>query len=557
MIEWISIRNLALIEKADIDFGSGFNVITGETGTGKSVIMSAISLLLGERAGKNIMRAGAVKCEIASGINLTGEIKNHVAAVLQEDGLVNPEDEQLLLKRVITSSGARNFVNDSPVTMQTLKTLGDLLIDIHGPHEHQSLLKTSVQLDILDNFGTLADLREKTAACWQNLQQARKELDDLEKNLPSAVEAEHLKTILQAIETADLREDEDEEINEQHKLAANSRDILETSQAVMQQLNEDEDSIVDRLGSVRRAMVGLDKLELKEISDFSRRCEELINASRELAFDIEHFAGKIELDEEKFAELEERLTVIQSLKRKYGPTLADVFKTAEEARKKLDEVENFEDIRNTLNEQVKQAKQKLRKAAGELSAKRKETAAKFASQVENSLKTLGFMKAGFRIDFAETEPGAKGMDTIEFMFSANPGEGMNPLRKVASSGEISRVMLALKTVLADADDVPILVFDEIDVNIGGKTAVIVGQELHKLSKTHQLFCISHLPQVAASADQHYKVDKTVQSGRTLTTIKLLDNNERQEEIARMLGGGKAAERHAAELLEGCRTSAEH
>lgn len=549
MIEWISIRNLALVEKADIDFGSGFNVITGETGTGKSVIMSAISLLLGERAGKNVLRTGTKKCEIATGINLQGNLKKMVAAILEENELENHEEQQLLLKRIITPTGTRNFINDSSVTLQTLKQLGDLLIDIHGPHEHQSLLKTSVQLDILDNFGNLGKFRDKTADSWQALQAAKNELDELEKNLPSAIEAEHLKTILQVIETAALKENEDEEINEQHKLAANSRDILETSQAALQQLNESEDSIADQLGNVRRELANLEKIELKETEDFLKRCDELIEATRELAFDIEHFSGKIDLDEREFADLEERVAVIQSLKRKYGPALEDVFKTAEDARKKLDEVENFEDIRNALADKVKKAEKDLRKKAEELSAKRKEIAAKFAKQVEKALKTLGFLKASFQVDFTEIDPGSRGMDAVEFMFSANPGETINPLRKVASSGEISRVMLALKTVLADADSVPILVFDEIDVNIGGKTAVVVGQELKKLSNSHQLFCISHLPQVAAAADQHYKVDKAVKSGRTLTNVDLLDSSERQAEISRMLGGGKAADQHAAELLD--------
>lgn len=548
MIEWISIRNLALVEKADIDFGSGFNVITGETGTGKSVIMSAISLLLGERAGKNVLRTGADKCEIATGINLSGKAKKAVEEILIKTAIENTDDEQLLLKRIITPSGARNFINDSSVTLQTLKQLGDLLIDIHGPHEHQSLLKTSVQLDILDNFGHLSKFRDKIAASWQALQDAKKELGELEKNLPSAIEAEHLKTILQSIETAALLENEDEAINERHKLAANSRDILEISKNSMLLLNESEDSIVDRLGDLRRSLGDLDKLELKETEGFSQRCDDLIEATRELAFDIEHFAGKIDLDEREFAELEERLATIQTLKHKYGPSLEDVLKTAEDARSKLDEVDNFEDIRNNLRNKEQQAEKELIKVARELSVKRQDVAAKFAKQVEKSLKTLGFLKASFLVDFSETPPGARGLDAVEFMFSANPGEGMNPLRKVASSGEISRVMLALKTVLADADSVPILVFDEIDVNIGGKTAVVVGQELKKLSGSHQLFCISHLPQVAAAADQHYKVDKAVKSGRTTTSVDLLNDSERQKEITRMLGGGKAAGQHAEELL---------
>ena len=548
MIEWITIQNLALVEKADIEFGPGFNVITGETGTGKSVIMSAISLLLGERAGKNILRTGTDRCEISSGITLTGTVKKLVAAILSDADIAENDDSSLLLKRIITSSGARNFINDTPVTLQTLKQLGDLLIDIHGPHEHQSLLKTSIQLDILDSYGNLAALRARTESCWSELQTAKKELEDLERDLPSAIEAEHLKTILTSIETAALQEDEDKIINDKHKLAANARDILEISRNSVMILNESEESIADKLASLRHGLAAFEKLELKEAGDFLKRNDELIESCRELAFDIESFAGGIELDERGFAALEERLSVIQNLKRKYGPTLKDVIKTAEDARKKLDEVENFEDIRSTLRAKEKSAVAKLKTAADKLSEKRKDVSAKFAKQVVKSLKTLGFLKAGFHVEFAYAAPSARGSDAIEFMFTANPGEPPHPLRKVASSGEISRVMLSLKTVLADADSVPILVFDEIDVNIGGKTAVTVGQELKALSKTHQLFCISHLPQVAAAATRHYKVDKAVQNGRTMTSVVLLEQNQRKKEISRMLGGSKAADNHAEELL---------
>ena len=549
MIEWITIRNLALVEEADIEFGSGFNVVTGESGAGKSVIMSAISLLLGERAGKNILRTGANRCEICSSVSLSGSVKKLVATILIEADIAENEGNSLLLKRIITSSGTRNFVNDTPVTLRTLKQLGDLLIDIHGPHEHQSLLKTSAQLNILDNYGDLLPLRTCTEKCWDELQSTRRELENLEKNFPSAVEAEHLRTIISAIETAAIQEREDEAITEKHKLAANSRDLLEAFRNSVTILNESEESVADKLAELRRGLAVFEKLELKETKNYLQHCDELIESCRELAFDIENFAGTIELDEREFVAIEERLSIIQNLKRKYGPTLEDVIKTAEDARKKLEKAENFEDIRSTLQEKEKNAFANLKKSANELSEKRKKVSVKFAKLVEKSLQTLGFTNAGFHVDFLPIEPSRRGSDAIEFMFTANPGEPRNPLRKVASSGEISRVMLALKTVLADADSVPVLVFDEIDVNIGGKTALTVGKELKALSRTHQLFCISHLPQVAAAADRHYKVEKIVKNGRTLTSITLLELDQRKEEISRMLGGGKAAGKHAEELIK--------
>lgn len=548
MIEWLSIKNLALVEKADIEFCSGFNVITGETGSGKSVIMSAISLLLGGRAAKNIVRSGCDKCEISAGIVLKEEIYTLIAGILDNSGISYDSGEELLLKRTITQTRSRNFINDTPVALQTLKQLGDLLVDIHGPNEHQSLFKASIQLDILDKFANLADLRKSTEECWCNLQAAKLKLEELDKDIPSVIEAEHLKVILDTIESAELEENEDVIVNEKHKIAANARDIVTTSQNAMAILNESENSVSDKLSELHRTLLEIDKLDIKEVEEFISRCDLLIENCRELSIDIESFSSKIDLDETDFDALETRLATIQNLKRKFGPALSDIAKTAAEAKEKLDKVDHFDELRSSLQADIVLAEGQLLKIASQLSVKRKESASKFSKLVEKSMKKLGFLKAGFSVDFSEVMPTMSGMDSIEFIFSPNPGEPANPLRKVGSSGEISRIMLALKTVLADADLIPILIFDEIDVNIGGKTAVTVGEELSALSKSHQLFSISHLPQVAAAADSHYKVDKEISKGRTRTTITLLSTGERKSELARMLGDGEAAHNHAKDLL---------
>jgi DNA repair protein RecN (Recombination protein N) len=547
MINWLNIKNLALVEHAEIEFEKGFNVITGETGAGKSVIMGAISLLLGERAGKNMIRKETEKCEICAEIDLTETLQSRIESILTEAGVDLTEDK-LLIKRNITYSGARNFINDTPVTLQTLKLLGDLLIDIHAAHEHQSLLRNSIQLDILDDFGKHTSARKNTFRLYESLKEIEQRSNELEKNLPSAVEAEHLKTILKSIESADIDLEKDNDLNEKHKLAAHSKDILEFSSKASYALNESEESIINHLSELRRELSSLEKLNVSEAQGFISQCEMLIESTRELAYDIENFAGKIEIDEKEFIQMEERLLTIQTLKRKYGPTLEDVIKTAEEARSKLDDMENYAHLREELANQTTEAEKSLKKACDELSLKRKDTSAKLAKKVTSELKKLGFLKADFKIDFTESAPGPNGADSIEFMFTANPGEKTEPLRKVASSGEISRVMLALKTVIAESDSVPVLIFDEIDVNIGGKTAGVVGEELKKLGKTHQLICISHLPQVAANADSHFKVDKSISKKRTFTEIQKLDKVGQKEEITRMLGGGKAAEAHASELL---------
>jgi len=549
MIEWLSIKNLALVERADIEFCSGFNVITGETGSGKSVIMSAISLLLGGRAAKNIVRSGCDKCEISAGIVLKDDIYTLVAGILDNSGVSYDSGEELLLKRIITQTRSRNFINDTPVALQTLKQLGDFLVDIHGPNEHQSLFKASIQLDILDKFANLADLRKSTEECWYNLQAAKLKLEELDKDIPSVIEAEHLKVILDTIESAELEENEDVIVNEKHKIAANARDIVTTSQNSIAILNESENSVSDKLSELHRTLLEIDKFDIKEVEEFILRCDLLIENCRELSIDIESFSSKIDLDETEFDALETRLATIQNLKRKFGPTLSDIAKTATEAKDKLNKVDHFDELRCSLQADIVLAENLLLKIASQLSVKRKEATLKFSKLVEKSMKKLGFLKAGFSVDFIEVVPTMSGIDSIEFIFSPNPGEPANPLRKVGSSGEISRIMLALKTVLADADLIPILIFDEIDVNIGGKTAVTVGEELSALSKSHQLFSISHLPQVAAAADSHYKVDKEISKGRTRTTITLLSAGERKSELARMLGDGEAAHNHAKDLLD--------
>ena len=548
MIEWLNIKNLALVEQAEVEFGSGFNAITGETGAGKSVIMGAISLLLGERAGKNMLRKGSDKCEICAGIALTGKIAEQIDAILANSAITPSINGEILLKRTITPSGSRNFINDTPVTLQTLKSLGDILIDVHGPNEHQSLLKTSVQLEILDAFGSLEKPRSETAALYETLKEIKQRSDELESSLPSPLEAEHLRSIVNSIESAEIDLEKDANLNEQHKLAANSKDILEFAEHASLLLNESENSVVNQLSHIRRELANLEKLNIPETANFTTQCETLIEAARELEFDIEKFSGKIEIDEQGFLNMEERILTLQTLKRKFGPTLENVLQTAKEASEKLDNMDNYQFLREKLAEEYRQAEDNLKKSCSELSEKRKKASANLAEKITAELKKLGFLKAEFSIEFSPAEPGPKGADSIEFIFTANPGETSNPLRKVASSGEISRVMLALKTVLAESDSVPILIFDEIDVNIGGKTAVVVGEELKKLGETHQLICISHLPQVASAGDKHFRVEKHVKNGRTFTRIDDLDEDERREEITRMLGGGNAAALHAEELL---------
>ena len=548
MIEWIRIKNLALIEEAEIEFKKGFNVITGETGAGKTILTEAIAMLLGERADKGVIRTGCPSCEISMCIALSASSTKSVAGLLEDSGLPSPENGRLQLRRIITVVSSRNFVNDSPATLQSLKSLGNLLIDTHGPHEHQSLLRQSLQLDLLDRYGSLEKKISECSEIFGELRKVREQRENLEKEIPSSSEAEHLRFMLSEIGKAGVKADEEDELVTRHRLAANSHDILETANSAVKMLNESEGALTDRISDIYRVIQGFERTDAETAAKLLRQCETLTETANELADTIQRYTNNIELDEKEFTDIEERLRLIQTLKRRYGPTLADVLKTAGEASKRLDEFENYGRIKTQYAEKENELSRTLLKKCTELSKSRKDISANFAKKVCCELRKLGFTRSDFSVAFSRIEPGPDGFDKIDFVFSPNPGEKEKSLREIASSGEISRVMLALKTVLASADSIPVLIFDEIDVNIGGETASIVGQELRKLGDSHQVLCISHLPQVAACADTHYKVEKSVSKGRTFTEISEMSGTSRKTEIARMLGAGPAATRHAEEML---------
>ncbi len=550
MLEWVKIKNLALIAEAEIDFAAGFNVVTGETGAGKSVLLGTVALLLGERADKGVIRGGEERCEITAGISLPGYLPEDFYQLLDDAGIdMDRQEKSLELKRIITTQKTRNFINDTPVTLQTLKAAGDFLIDIHGANEHQSLLLQSTQLRLLDRFGHHEELIEKCSVTCAALRDLRRRRDELFSNLPSPREAEQLRAVIADIDKVAPQPDEDREIGERHRLAANSRQLLELSGAAIAMISETENSAVDHLAEVYRTLNELNRIDPEGTENFLRSCEQITEQLRDLTGELEHYAGKVDLDQEEFMRLEERLSELQRLKRRYGPSLDDVINARNEADERLQAFENSEKLRTQLDEQESQMVQELRRHAQELSQWRRKSASVLAADITAKLQTLGFLRCSLDIDFTSTEPGTNGMDKIDFIFAPNPGEPAQPLRNIASSGEISRVMLALKTVLAEADDIPILVFDEIDANIGGETAVTVGGELKKLARHRQILCISHLPQVAARGQTHFLVRKNVSEDRTSTSIVRLSEAEREKEIARMLGGGNAAMAHAREILQ--------
>jgi DNA repair protein RecN (Recombination protein N) len=551
MINCLKIRNLAVIESLEMELAQGFNVITGETGAGKTVIMQAVSLLLGERAPKDIIRDGAANCEISAEI-APGKALPELSKLIAELGIEAENETALIIRRVITNSSSRNYINDTPVSLQTLKSIGDIMIDTHGPHEHQSVLRQDIQLSLLDRYAGLEKDMKFCQAEYLKLKDSALKKENFEKNLPDAREEDFLRHLLAEINNAAPKENEDIELISRHRLMSNSQAVLQAYSEMMKILSDSEGGILEKIYEVNKHIISLEKIDAENASPLMSETEEIRRKISSLSDKIRELSEKLEMDEKDFASIEERLGIIISLKRKYGPDLSNVIKSAEDAEKKLAAIENCAKTRKDLDDDVKHSEKALNDACANLSAKRKSASANFAKKVCSELKKLGFLKAVFDVNFTADEAGPNGADRIDFIFSANPGEGAKPLRNIASSGEISRVMLALKTVLSEADSIPVLVFDEIDANIGGATASVVGEELAKLAKKHQLICISHLAQVASEAERHFVVEKSVRSGKTFTDIRQLDTKGRVAEIARMLGGTGAALRHATEMMKKAR-----
>ncbi len=550
MLNWLKIDHLALMEHADVEFREGFNVVTGETGAGKSILLGTIALLLGGRADRGMIRTGCDRCEAACSITVPAAMTAPVTAILDGAAIpFDPEARELCLRRVITRSGTRNFVNDSAVTAQILKSLGECLIDIHSANEHHTIVSRGRQLRLLDRF---AALEREVAACREAFERKQGLEAELARSLaliPSAREAHELQLTYDDICRVEPVPGEDEEVASRHQLAANSKSILELAGQAAAMLDGGEGAVADQLSDVYRRVTELCRLDPKGAEVLAQQASLVIEEVRTLAGDLEDYAGKLDLDEASFAELEERLSALFTLKRRYGPTLEDVLLARDNARERLELYARAATLREDFGRRIQDAEQELARAAEALGALRREAAQRLTRELQTKLLKLGFKRSKLFIEFTAITPGANGMDQIELMFSANPGEAPRPLRDVASSGELARLMLAVKAVLADADETPILVFDEIDVNLGGETAHQVGIELAQLARKHQVLCISHLAQVAVRGDAHFAVSKDVNLEHAASSIVPLDYDGRCREIARLLGGGEAALAHACQLVE--------
>ena len=483
-----------------------------------------------------------------------------LAAWLEENGLEPSEDHQLVLKRAFTAAGTnRQFVNGSPTTLAALAEIGQSLVDMHGPHDHQSLLHTAKQLAILDAFAGLGAAREAFAAVVRRGSALAAEKAALVVDERTyAQQLDLLRFQVSEITAARLQAGEEAEVQREHDRASNAARLLELSQAALALLGEEENALLTQAGLLGRTLQELQRIDPGSAA-LATRHGEVMAGWRELQGELSQYADRVEIDPARLQELEERLNLFHTLKRKYGASMEEVITFGAEAAAKLEQLGRREAELERLNAGLKQTALEIGRVGQELSARRRKAVPQLVRAVGRQLKDLGFAQSHFDVTVTTLTPGAStefaasvplsGLDTIEFQFAPNPGEPVRPLRAIASSGEMARVMLALKTALAQVDEVPVLVFDEVDANVGGETASVVGGKMRQIAAQHQVLCITHLAPVAAHASAHYVVTKQTRDGRTTSEISCLGKPERVTELARMLGGqSEAARQHAEELL---------
>ena len=545
----LRIKNLALVQELEWQMGPGFIAVTGETGVGKSIIIGALQLLLGERADKSLIRTGADLCTVEA--VFTGKELQKSNPQLVESG-IEPCENDLILKRTLSSTGTnRQFINGSLTTLSILKNLGDELVDLHGPHDHQSLLSPETQLSLLDSFARDEAQLGEHRKHYRQLQTLLAEQAALNTaETAREQELDLLRHQITEIKSANLVAGEEEEIERRYKLASNSKRLIELATGVANKLSEADGSVLSQLAETQRLLRELEKIDSSIAQLSSAHTASVVELS-EIARSLSAYAEKFDLDPQQLAALEQRVSLFETLKRKYGDSIGEVIAFGERAVERMRTIEGRDAELERLAREIDNVRTQMNRAGEALRKLRAKAAPKLCENIRRNLRDLGFRQSEFEAKLnALDEPGPNGFDSVELLFSPNPGEPLKPLRAIASSGEISRLMLAIKSALAAHDAIPLLVFDEIDTNVGGEIAHAVGARMQMLGRDHQVICITHLPQVAATASSHFVVTKDVARGRTFSNLHEVTGKGRQEEIARMLGGkSEPALKLAASLLK--------
>jgi DNA repair protein RecN (Recombination protein N) len=533
MLLELHIRNIALVDDLCVEFSPGLNILTGETGAGKSVIVGALLQVLGERADAKSIREGADSALVEASFDCTQ--LNSLRKELTTRG-VEIEDDILVLRREV-SAGGRNkcYLNGQITTLAFLKEIGDHLVDIHSQNDHQTLLRKPSHLDFLDGYGGFMPDRARVLELYQKLAALRKELEQLSSDEKEKERTREMNAFyLKEIDGAKLQPGEEEELRDRKRVLANTETLHDLLTRAFEELAEDDTSALTRIRAAARVLAEAEGID-KALGDASGLLEQGLVSIEEASDTLRKRRDSLDFDTNELESIEERLHQIFALKRKYGSTIEEILSYREGLAEELRKLDRREEEMERLRTEIASAEGDLLTAAKSLSRKRAKCAAGLSRSVEKELRELGMERGRFEVRLENRDVSPDGIDDVEFLISPNVGESLKPLREIASSGEISRIMLAIKTVLGENDSTPVLIFDEIDVNIGGTTAVTVGERLAGLGDKHQVICITHLPQVARFADTHYRVRKKIDRKRTLTYVDRLTDKERVEELSRMLG----------------------
>ena len=551
MLLELSINNFAIISDLQISFDHGLNILTGETGVGKSIIIDALNLILGERASSDLIRKGSQTCEVRAIFNLkeNKDLRDLLRGIIGSDF----DEKEVLISRQLSREGRnRCFVNSYLTSLSVLQLIGEKLVDVHGQHEHQILLKNREQLNVLDSFANLFSLRENVSFLCKQYKGQKEERDKLitsEEERKRKIDLYQYE--IEEINQAELVSGEEKEIEEEYQVLTNAQELSSLYSGVYEKLYEKEESVLDMLKSIQKNLKVITSID-GEVEDVLENINNVFFELEEIGEDVLGFKEKIRFNSPRLEQILERKDLILKLKRKYGGSIEKILEYKEKIEKRLKQVLSYEESKEEIEKEIKKTEQELGKLANNLSGERRKTAKILEKRINNQLHSLSMDKVKFVIGCKDIELNFSGLDRIEFLISSNVGEDLKPISSIASGGEMSRIMLALKTVLAKADAVPCLVFDEIDAGISGGVAKTIGEKLIELADIHQLICITHLPQIAGFASAHFYVTKQVEKGRTITLVKKLTDEERINEIARMLGGDEVSAltlKHAQEMVK--------
>ncbi|AXT46416.1 MULTISPECIES: DNA repair protein RecN [Chromobacterium] len=549
MLLSLTVKDFVIVDNISLDFQAGFTVLTGETGAGKSILLDALSLLLGDRAEGAQVREGAERAEITAEFDTRG--RPEIDAWLEENGL-NGDDDVLLLRRLLDKSGrSRSFVNGQAATLSQLKQLGEFLVDIHGQHAHQSLMKADAQRQLLDAYAGSSALARDVHKAWQDWQAARRARADAERlSRESEVERERLNWQINELSELNLQPDEWSALNQSHSRLANAAELAQSAQLAVETLSEMDNSCLTMLSQVQTRLSKLANLDPR-LADTLSLLDSVDAELREVVYSLRDYASDIDENPGQLAEVEGRLDALMSTARKYRVQPQDLQEKLDDWQQQLQALEASADI-EALSLAETSALARYRTQAEALSGKRRQAASELSARIGAEMQHLAMSGARFAIELAPlSEPSAHGLESIEYLVAANAGTSLRPLAKVASGGELSRISLAMQVVISQVASVPTLIFDEVDVGIGGRVAEVIGHMLRQLGQRYQVLCITHLPQVASCGSHHWQVSKSEHKGRVKSRIEPLDSEQRVLEIARMLGGVELTQttrEHAAEML---------